>query len=59
MNAEHGDATFVFKMWKSFEWVLRQISMLCHFCRFLSCILGVFNSPVASPAHVLSPSLRV
>jgi len=27
--------------------------MLCHFCLFLSCVLGVFNSPVATPAHGL------
>jgi len=36
--------------------------MLCHFCLFLSCVLGVFNSPVATPAHELlglSPSLRL
>ena len=24
--------------------------MLCHFA-FLSCVLGVFNSPVATPVH--------
>jgi len=36
--------------------------MLCHFCHFLSSVLGVFNRPVATPAHGflgLSPSLRL
>jgi len=27
---------------------LRQVSTLCHFCLFLSCFIGVFNSPVLS-----------
>jgi len=36
--------------------------MLCHFACFLSCVLDVFNSLVATPAHGrlgLSPSLRI
>jgi len=37
--------------------------MLCHFCLFfLSCVLGVFNSPVATPAYRLlglHPSFRL
>jgi len=32
---------------------LKQVSMLCHFCLFLNCVLGVSNSPVATPAHGL------
>jgi len=32
---------------------LRQVSMLCHFCLFLSCVHGVFNSPVATPSYGL------
>ena len=38
--------------------VLRQVSMLCHFCLFFN----VFSNPVATPAHGLlglSPSLRL
>ena len=41
---------------------LRQVSMPCHFCLFLSCVFGVFNSSVAIPAHGLlglNPILRV
>jgi len=33
--------------------VFRQVSILCHFRLFLSCVLGVFNSPVATLAHGL------
>jgi len=41
---------------------LRQVLMLCHFCLFLSRVLGVFNSLVATPAHGLlglSSNLRL
>jgi len=39
---------------------LRQVSMLCHFCLFLSCVLAVCNSPVATPAQgLLELSLSV
>jgi len=35
------------KLW---HWMcLRQVSMLCHVCLFLSYVHGVFNSPVATP----------
>jgi len=27
--------------------------MLCHFCLFFKRVLGVFNSPVVTPAHGL------
>jgi len=33
--------------------------MLIHSCLFLSCVLGVFNSPVATPAHGSSGLARV
>jgi len=33
--------------------------MLCHFCLFLSCVLGVFNNLMAIPAHGLSGFARV
>ena len=36
------------KLW--FWMCLRQVSMLCHFCLFLRCVLGVFNDPVGTPA---------
>jgi len=36
------------KFW--FWMCLRQVLTLCHFC---CCVLGVFNSPVATPAHGL------
>jgi len=29
------------------------------FLPVLRCVLGIFNSPVASPAHGLGPSLRL
>jgi len=41
---------------------LRQVAILCHFCLFLSCVLGVLNSPVPTPAHgllVQRPCLRL
>jgi len=33
--------------------VLRQVSILCHFCLLLTCVPGVFKSPVATMAHGL------
>jgi len=30
---------------------LRQVSILCHFCLFLSCVLDVLNSPVPSVSN--------
>jgi len=48
------------KLW--FWMCSRQVSMLCHLCPFLSCVLGVSNTPVATPAHGLLgliPSLRL
>jgi len=42
--------------------VLRQVSILCYFCLFLSCVLGVFKSLVPTPAHGLLghiPSFRL
>jgi len=42
--------------------VLRQVSMLCHFSLFLSCVLGVSNNPVTTTAYELfglRPSLRL
>jgi len=38
---------------------LRQAKMLCHFSHFLSCVHGVFNSPVATPAYGLRPCFRL
>ena len=35
------------KLW--FWMCLRHMSKLCHFCLFLSCVLGVFNRAVATP----------
>jgi len=41
-----------------FECVLRQVSMLSFLPVVLSCVLGVFNSPAATPAHGLYLNFR-
>jgi len=56
--------TSVFKMWKrcDFECVSDRCQCCAIFACFLSCVLGVFNSPMATPAHGLlglSSSLRL
>jgi len=56
--------TSVFKMWKGcdFECVQDRYQCCVIFACFLSCVLGIFKSPVATPAYGLlgpSPSLRL
>ena len=49
------------KIWKScdFECVQDRYQCCVIFAFFLSCVLGVFNSPVATPAHGLLPESSI